>query len=97
MVTDVPHCLAKHRADARACAVPRAVSIEPAYAALERSIAAADGASLVETTKWTCSGDPCMPIKGKILIWRDSHHITVVMAKSTAPRWATAVRSILNG
>jgi peptidoglycan/LPS O-acetylase OafA/YrhL len=79
MAQDIPYCVASHLSDTRPCDTPRNIAIDPTYAAMEQSIASQDHVGLIDTTKWTCPGDPCPAIIGNVLVWRDQHHLTSVM------------------
>jgi hypothetical protein len=97
MALDVPACLAKHLADARPCATPRDVSIDPENVAIERAIAAEDHVGLVVTTAWTCPSDPCPPFIGNVLVWRDDLHLTPTVTALFANRIAHALATALAG
>ncbi len=80
MGQNVPYCLAAHLSDIRPCDTPRKVAIDAGNAAMERAVAAQDGVALIDSTRWTCPGDPCPAIIGNVLMWRDGHHLTSVMS-----------------
>ena len=73
---DVPACLAKHRDAIEACATSRAAAFGWRHRRREKAAAKLSGASLVDLSKATCPADPCPPIIGKTLVYRDHHHLT---------------------
>jgi hypothetical protein len=95
MSTDVPLCLAKHLSDARPCFTPRSVAVNPGNAAAERATASADGATLVDTTRWSCPGNMCAPFIGHTLLWRNQDHLTARFTASMAPKLDAALQAVL--
>jgi hypothetical protein len=73
---DVPACLAGHRDAIEACATSRADAFGWRHRRREKAAAKLSGASLVDLSKATCPADPCPPIIGKKLVYRDHHHLT---------------------
>jgi peptidoglycan/LPS O-acetylase OafA/YrhL len=73
---DVPACLAKHRDAIEACATSRAAAFGWRHRRREKAAAKLSGASLVDLSKATCPDDPCPPIIGRTLVYRDHHHMT---------------------
>jgi phenylpyruvate tautomerase PptA (4-oxalocrotonate tautomerase family) len=82
---DPPVCLSDHLDDARACATPAAEAIAPARLATERGVAAAGGATFIDPTDWLCPSDPCPVVIGRVLVFRDGHHMTTPFATALAP------------
>ena len=73
---DVPACLARHRDAIQACATSRAEAFGWRHRRREKAAAKLSGASLVDLSKATCPADPCPPIIGTKLVYRDHHHLT---------------------
>jgi hypothetical protein len=73
---DVPACLAGHRDAIQACATSRAEAFGWRHRRREKAAAKLSGASLVDLSKATCPADPCPPIIGTKLVYRDHHHLT---------------------
>jgi SGNH domain (fused to AT3 domains) len=83
---DAPTCLAAHQADAMACATPERRAIDPARLADDARLAAAAGAIFIDPTAWICPADPCPPVIGTALVYREQDHLTAVFAAELAPR-----------
>jgi peptidoglycan/LPS O-acetylase OafA/YrhL len=92
---DVPTCLSTNVHDVDACAPPRSVALDPDFRAMEIRAARATGATLLDTTDWICPGDPCAPIRGNLLVWRDDHHLSSPFSASLAPRLRDALVALL--
>src|SRR4029077_7997818 len=71
----VPACLAAHLDDAGACATPAAQAISRSRAAADRHIALEAGATFIDPTSWVCPSDPCPPIIGRVLVYREQDHL----------------------
>jgi hypothetical protein len=56
---DIPACLSRHRDDVRACATARATAFGPDPGVVERTAAAASGATLLDLTSLICPGSRC--------------------------------------
>jgi hypothetical protein len=82
---DPPECLSAHRTDALACATPASAALDPARMAVERAAAAANGATFVDPAPLLCPTDPCPAIIGRLLVYRDGHHMTTAFATALAP------------
>jgi peptidoglycan/LPS O-acetylase OafA/YrhL len=95
--SDVPDCLASHRADIRPCATPRSVAfsghglIERA-AARRASVAAIDLASDICPTS---SDRPCPAVVGGMIVYRDYHHLTATFSASLAPALDQALNLVI--
>ena len=83
---DAPVCLSSHRYDAFACANPLDKAANPTRTAGERMIAEADGATFIDPTPWLCRTKMCPAVAGRILVFRDTHHMTATYARALAPR-----------
>jgi hypothetical protein len=85
-LADTPHarrgvvaCLARHRDDARTCTLPTGDAITlPARQKSEARAATGAGATLLDPTSWLCTASRCPVVVGKILVYRDFHHMTTV-------------------
>lgn len=78
---DVPSCLRHHRHDIGACEVPRSVGLSAKHDQVESSTAAEVGASFASMNPWVCPYALCPVTVGHLLMWRDSHHLTVTYAR----------------
>jgi peptidoglycan/LPS O-acetylase OafA/YrhL len=82
---DPPECLSAHLDSALACATSYARATAPSHTQSEADVAAAAGATFVDPTPFVCPSDPCPVILGRILVYRDGHHLTSTFARSLAP------------
>jgi hypothetical protein len=92
---DVPTCLSTHLRAVRPCAPERSFALDAEHRAAERAAAAAAGASIIDPADWICTDDPCPPIEGNLLVWRDDHHLATPFAASLAPRLRAALAALL--
>ncbi len=81
---DVPACLAEHRDAIERCTTSRAAAFTWRHKLREREAARLTGATLVDLSAMTCPADPCPPIVGTTLVYRDNHHLTATFVKSLA-------------
>ncbi len=82
---DPPVCLSDHLDDALACATPTSKALAPRRTATEREVSAASGATFVDPSPWLCPTEPCPAIIGRVLVYRDGHHMTTPFASALAP------------
>ena len=79
---DVPPCLSRNRSDVRGCATPRSAALGPDPGVMERTAAAATGATLIDLTPLICAGSRCPAVLRGMIVYRDSHHLTATFAAS---------------
>ena len=82
---DPPVCLSDHLDDALACTTPSADALAPDWIATERDVAAETGATFVDPSAWLCPTEPCPAVIGRVLVYRDGHHMTTPFARALAP------------
>jgi SGNH domain (fused to AT3 domains) len=82
---DAPVCLSDHLDDALACATPASKALGPERTATERTVSAETGATFIDPSPWLCPTEPCPAVIGRILVYRDGHHMTTPFAKALAP------------
>ena len=82
---DPPVCLSDHLDDALACATPRSKALGPKRTATERTVSAETGATFIDPSPWLCPSEPCPAIIGRVLVYRDGHHMTTPFAAALAP------------
>jgi peptidoglycan/LPS O-acetylase OafA/YrhL len=82
---DAPVCVSDHLDDALACATPLSQAITPAWTATERTVSGETGATFIDPTAWLCPTVPCPAVIGKVLVYRDGHHMTTPFARALAP------------
>ncbi len=81
---DPPVCLSAHLDDMLACASSSKESTAPVRMAVEAAVAAEAGVTFIDPTPWICPTDPCPPIIGRWLVYRDSGHIATAFARGLA-------------
>lgn len=72
---DPPECLATHLDAILECAEPRASMVDETWRQTEAALAQSAGVSFVDPTDWACPTDPCSPVVGRYLVYRDTHHL----------------------
>ncbi len=81
---DVPACLAQHRDAIEQCATSRADAFTWRHLRREKETVRLTGAKLVDLSAAVCPADPCPPIVGNLLVYRDNHHLTATFARALA-------------
>jgi peptidoglycan/LPS O-acetylase OafA/YrhL len=81
---DVPACLAKYRDAIERCTTTRTAAFGWRHLRRETEAARLTGATLVDMSDIVCPGDPCPPIIGNTLVYRDHHHLTATFVVSIA-------------
>ncbi len=82
---DPPVCLSDHLDDALACTTPSADALAPEWIATERDVTAETGATFIDPSAWLCPTEPCPAVIGRVLVYRDGHHMTTPFARALAP------------
>lgn len=88
---DVPACLAKYRDAIERCTTTRSAAFGWRHLRREKEAARLTGATLVDMSDIVCPGDPCPPIIGNTLVYRDHHHLTATFVVSIAPHLYAAL------
>jgi hypothetical protein len=81
---DPPVCLSEHIDDASACSTPWSKAVAPRRLTQEREVAERSGATFVDPTPWMCFTDPCPSVIGRLLVYRDTHHMTATYSRALA-------------
>ncbi len=81
---DVPACLAMHRDAIERCTTSRADAFGWRNRRREKEAVKRTTATLVDMSDVICPTDPCPPIIGKKLVYRDHHHLTATFVVSIA-------------
>ena len=68
--------------------------VDEAYGELEAAAAAAAGAGLVSATDWICFETDCPLVRGAMLVYRDSHHLTATFADRLSERLGVAIDAV---
>jgi peptidoglycan/LPS O-acetylase OafA/YrhL len=82
---DVPACISSNRGDVRRCETARSGAFNWRYLKLERAAAAATGATIANLSDDICPATSCPVVIDKMIVYRDSHHLTATFARSLAP------------
>jgi len=90
---DPAECLATS-AGIEDCDVARTRMVDDDYAQLERAAVAEAGAGIVSATDWICEQDDCPIVRGSLLVYRDSHHLTATYAARLAERLGVALDAV---
>ncbi len=89
--TDPPNCLSANTAHVLRCATSLQAAIDPAWTAMERSVATTWGAAYVDPTRWVCPSSPCPAVIGRYLVYRDTHHLATPFVTALSTRLARAL------
>lgn len=81
------YCLSGNLDNAPACGIGRDEAVRPGLIESERQVLADAGIQYIDASEWLCSDSFCPVVDGKMLIYRDSHHIAVPFSTSLAPLW----------
>jgi peptidoglycan/LPS O-acetylase OafA/YrhL len=94
----VPDCLSAHLTDATACTMPKQYPyFNPSGVGQEEAVAAAAGASYIDTEPWFCAGNTCADIVNNLLVYRDDNHITDTYASWLTPVIGADLEVATNG
>jgi hypothetical protein len=93
---DVPACLARHGTAIERCTTTRSAAYGWRYRLREAEAARLSGATLVDLSAAVCPTDPCPPVIGSTLVYRDHHHLTATFARSLADELGAALPVVGN-
>ncbi|MGZ9276917.1 MAG: SGNH hydrolase domain-containing protein [Candidatus Limnocylindrales bacterium] len=82
---DPPVCLSDHPDDVLACTTPLSRALAPVHVAGERTATETAGATYIDPSPWLCPTAPCPAVIGRVLVYRDEHHMTTPFAAALAP------------
>lgn len=88
---DVPACLAHYPRAIERCATVRSAALTWRHLRRDAEAARLTGATVIDLTDAVCPGDPCPPIIGETLVYRDHHHLTATFVASIAGDLAAAL------
>jgi hypothetical protein len=94
---DVPACLAQHPKAIERCTTTRSAAFGWRYGLREAEAARLTGATLVDLAAVTCPTDPCPPVVGSMLVYRDHHHLTATFARSLVDELGAALPVVGDG
>ena len=92
---DVPACLAQHPREIQRCTTPKGVAFGWRHRIREVEARKISGAPLIDLSARICPTDPCPPIIGRRIVYRDHHHLTATFAATLAPDLDAAIRKVL--
>ena len=82
-------CLATFTESIKLCSTPVTKAIDANWLGIERDLSQATNVIWVNPTEWICDSDPCSPVAGDTVIYRDSGHLTASFALNLEkPLWA---------
>lgn len=81
---DVPSCVEEKGEDSLECAIEREKAL-PSDSPFHQLTDIPENIHYADFSDILCEADYCKPVKGNVLIYRDSHHITATYAKTMAP------------
>jgi peptidoglycan/LPS O-acetylase OafA/YrhL len=89
-------CVAKNRKRVDACAFPRGTAIERSAAPTQLSAAAAlPSVSVIDLTPSICPNDPCAPVIGGVLVYRQGSHLTDTYVRTLVPQLQAALEPLV--
>ena len=92
---NIPDCVAANTDELTACATPRSQALQgSAQLAAVRGV---KGAHLIDLTDAICPGDPCAPVVGGVMVWRDDDHLTRTYVQSLVPRLRAVLLPLVKG
>ena len=91
---DVAECLSATR-DSHQCARPRA-AVERSPDPMEAAAGLLEGATIADLNDAICSAQTCRPIVGRVMVYRDQHHLTATYVRTLAPYLERAVDDALD-
>ena len=92
--SSVPDCLAVHLDDVRPCE-PVDDPGRRSIAEAERSAVEQAGQRFVDTWEYVCGSPPCPVIVGRVLAYRDQHHLTTEFSRGQAGPLGDALDAML--
>jgi peptidoglycan/LPS O-acetylase OafA/YrhL len=93
---DVPECVSAAGQNLTKCASARSKAFIPASTGVEQAAAQlTKGATYVDLDNAVCPSDPCPPIIGNVLVYRDTDHMTATYAATLEPVVAESVDAAL--
>jgi peptidoglycan/LPS O-acetylase OafA/YrhL len=88
---DVPACLARHPTAIERCTTTRAAAFGWRHRRREAEAARVSGATLIDLSAAVCPTDPCPPVIGSMVVYRDHHHLTATFVRSLVDELGAAL------
>lgn len=92
---DVPACLARHPGEIEACTTSKDAAFGWRHRIREVEARKLTRAPVIDLSAAICPTDPCPPIIGRRIVYRDHHHLTATFAKSLARDLDAAIAKVL--
>jgi hypothetical protein len=92
---DVPACLARHPKEIEDCTTPKDAALGWRHRIREVEARRLSGAPVIDLSTSICPTDPCPPIIGRRMVYRDHHHLTATFARSLARDLDAAIAKVL--
>ncbi|GGI05957.1 acyltransferase family protein [Egicoccus halophilus] len=86
-----PECLARNLDTLEACTPTLADAVDLELRDAQRARATADGIAFVDTTRFVCAEGRCPLVVGDLLVYWDTHHLTVAYAHWVTPALGAAL------
>lgn len=83
---DPPDCIAGHETEPERCATDRKDAFAERGQTQAEAVKANPFATLIDLNPWICPSDPCQPVIGGVLVYRDRTHMTATYSRSLGPR-----------
>ena len=94
---DVPDCVSSAGRSLAKCAPDRAVAMAAASTGVEQTaVKLVTGTAYADLDISVCPSDPCPPIIGNVLVYRDTDHMTATYAMTLTPILAKAIDSFFS-
>jgi len=81
---NIPDCVSSNTDQLTACTTPRSEALRGSEQMA--AVKGVKGAHLIDLTNAICPRDPCAPVIGGVLVWRDEHHLSRSYVLSLAQR-----------
>ncbi|WP_022885758.1 acyltransferase family protein [Glaciibacter superstes] len=91
MGESIPVCLSSRLDQADLCSADPSTVLHPASRDAERAASTATGATHVDLTRYLCNDASCPAVIGNLLVYRDSHHLTVEFSRALSAAIAQAL------
>jgi peptidoglycan/LPS O-acetylase OafA/YrhL len=90
-------CAAQFPTDLIGCGVDQSTGIDKAHASAEASAALSAGAHTADFTRFLCDGERCPIVFDDLLVYRDTHHLSVEAVEYLSPELARVIDRALGG
>jgi hypothetical protein len=91
---NVPDCASAHTDQLTRCAASRDAALARRDDTQPTVVEAVPGVELVDLTDFICPADPCSPVIGGVLVYRDNNHMSATYARTLSPRLSAALPEI---